>query len=370
MGPYAVGMLRLQSVIPLMGLIASTSFASETMRIAVGPESSKVVLEGTGLRVGADADDARFEPFAATKVTLTWVGGKLLVEGEATPAMALRFRSGEDGEGVILVSGTRVKGDVVVLPGKTQLAAVNVLGLEDYLVGVIGSEMPKSFPTEALKAQAIAARTYALNKKLEQYGQPYHLGSSVISQVYKGLDAEDPLTRDAVESTRGLVMTWQLQPIEAYFHASCGGRTETGIDALGRDLPYLQAVDCPCGKLATSHWTLDLKPADLKSMGGAAKGGAVKVQGRSTTGRARRVEVGNRSVDAVTFRERIGYMKLKSLSFEIQKSGDGWKVQGSGFGHGAGLCQWGARVYAEKGWDYRKILMHYYPGVELQTLYE
>ena len=354
----------------LLVCLAQSVLAAETMRIAVGPESSKVVLEGDALRVGADSDDATFEAFASRKVTLSLLGDQLLADGVAAPAKALRFRSGESGDGVISVNGTRVKGDVVVLLGKTQLAAVNVLPLEDYLVGVIGSEMPKSFPEEALKAQAIAARTYALNKKLEQYGQPYHLGSSVISQVYKGLDVEDARTRDAVEATRGQVMTWQLQPIEAYFHASCGGRTESGGDALGRDLPYLQAVDCPCGRLPTSHWTLNLKPADLKSLGGGAKSAALKVQGRSSTGRARRVEVGARSMDAVTFRERIGYMKLKSLHFDIEKAGDGWKVEGSGFGHGAGLCQWGARVYAEKGWEYRKILQHYYPGVELQTLYE
>lgn len=353
----------------LLLFLALPAFAAETMRIAVGPESSKVTIEGDALRVGADSDEAVYEPFSTTKVTLTLVGGKLQVEGEPSPAAALRFRSGTDGAGVIQVNGVRVKGDVVVLFGKSQLAAVNVLPLEDYLVGVLGSEMPKSFPTEALKAQAVAARTYALNKKLEQYGQPFHLGSSVISQVYKGLDVEDPRTREAVESTRGLVMTWQLQPIEAYFHASCGGRTENGVDALGRDLPYLQAVDCPCGRLPTSHWTLNLKPADLKPLG-AAKGGPIKVQGRSATGRAQRVEVGSRSITAVSFRERIGYMKLKSLKFEIEKSRDGWTLAGDGFGHGAGMCQWGARVYAEKGWDFQKILLHYYPGVELQTLYE
>ncbi|MBL8914789.1 MAG: SpoIID/LytB domain-containing protein [Archangium sp.] len=343
--------------------------AAETMRIAVGPESSKVTLEGDALRVGADADEATFEPFASSSVTITSENGKLIAGGAPVPANALRFRSGPDGAGVIQVNGVRVKGDVVVLFGKTQLAAVNVLALEDYLVGVLGSEMPKSFPEEALKAQAVAARTYALNKKLEQYSQPFHLGSSVISQVYKGLDVEDPRTREAVESTRGMVLTWQLQPIEAYFHASCGGRTENGSDALGRDLPYLQAVDCPCGRLPTSHWTLDLKPADLKGMGGA-KASALHVQGRSPTGRARRVEVGSRSVDAVTFRERIGYMRLKSLQFDIEKSGAGWKLQGHGFGHGAGMCQWGARVYAEKGWGFEKILQHYYPGTELQKLYE
>lgn len=352
----------------LVTVLALPALAVETMRIAVGPESSRLTLSGDGLRVGADADDASYEPFSQSVVHFSLEHGQLVVEGQPSPAQALRFRSGADGVGVIEVNGTRVHGDVVVLVGKTQLAAVNVISLEDYLTGVLGSEMPKSFPTEALKAQAIAARTYALNKKLEQYGQPYHLGSSVISQVYKGLDAEDPRTRDAVESTKGLVLTWQLQPIEAYFHASCGGRTETGFEALGRDLPYLKAVDCPCGQLATSHWTLNLSERDLKPLG--ARANAIRVQGRSSTGRARRVEVGSRSVDAVTFRERIGYMKLKSLSFDVEKSRDGWTLTGKGFGHGAGLCQWGARVYAEKGWSYEKILQHYYPGTELQTLYE
>lgn len=352
----------------MLMLAASTAFAAETMRIAVGPEVGRLVLEGEALRVGADLDDALYEPFAPTRVELLSRDGKLVVAGAESPANALRFRSGEAGDGVISVGGTRVRGDVVVLVGKSQLVVVNVLPLEDYLVGVLGSEMPKSFPVEALKAQAIAARTYALNKKLDQYSQPFHLGSSVISQVYKGLDVEDPRTREAVEATRGLVLTWQLQPIEAYFHSSCGGRTETGAEALGRALPYLQAVDCPCGRLPTSHWTLDLKAADLKPI--AAKAGSVRVQGRSATGRAQRVEVGARTVSAVTFRERIGYMKLKSLNFEIEKSGSGWKVEGHGFGHGAGLCQWGARVYAEKGWGFQKILLHYYPGTELQTLYE
>lgn len=352
----------------VLALAASSAFASETMRIAVGPEVSRVVLEGSSLRVGADLDDALYEPFASTKVEIVARGGQLVVGGTGFPADALRFRSGEEGDGVITVSGTRVRGDVVVLIGKSQLVVVNVLPLEDYLVGVLGSEMPRSFPTEALKAQAIAARTYALNKKLDQYSQPYHLGSSVISQVYKGLDVEDPRTREAVEATRGMVLTWQLQPIEAYFHSSCGGRTETGAEALGRELPYLQAVDCPCGRLPTSHWTLNLNAGDLKAL--SPKSSSLRVQGRSATGRAQRVEVGSRTISAVSFRERIGYMKLKSLNFEIEKSGSGWKVAGHGFGHGAGLCQWGARVYAEKGWGFQKILLHYYPGTELQTLYE
>ena len=228
--------------------------------------------------------------------------------------------------------------------------------------------MPKSFPVEALKAQAVAARTYALNKKLEQYGQPFHLGSGVISQVYKGLAIEDPRTLEAVAATRGLVLTWQLQPIEAYFHASCGGHTESGVDALNRDLPYLKSVSCPCATLPSTTWSLNVSQKELNSLSSGKP--SLQVQGRSATGRAKRIQVGSRSIDAVLFRERLGYTKLKSLDFEVAKaSKEGWVLEGHGFGHGAGLCQWGAQVLATKGWSFEKILDHYYPGTELQTLY-
>jgi len=359
-------MTRLAASAWCLCLFAGVAEAHETMRIAMGPEVAAVEVSAQGLQVGEDDDEGgRFEALGE-RATVTLVDGHLAVDGKPLPREALRFRATTPGS--LTALGTRVHGDVVVLPGRAKLVAVNVLPLEEYLVGVLGSEMPKSFPLEALKAQAVAARTYALSKKLEQYGQPFHLGSSVISQVYKGLDVEDARTREAVEATRGQVLTWMLQPIEAYFHASCGGRTESGADALGRELPYLKPVDCPCGKLPTSHWTLTLPAKELAAI--FKKAGGLEVQGRTSTGRVRRVAVGPRSVDAVTFRERVGYMKLKSLDFEVEKARDGWRIEGHGFGHGAGLCQWGARVYAEKGWGYEKILQHYYPGTELQTLYE
>jgi stage II sporulation protein D len=342
--------------------VPALSGAAETMRIAVGPETPAAIVSGQQLSCGDDLDDGEFVALGRDRVTLRRKERRLTLDEAPIPGAAIRCRA----VGAIEVNGVHVQGDVVVLAGKSQLVVVNVLPLEAYLQGVLGSEMPKSFPIEALKAQAIAARTYALNKKLEQYGQPFHLGSSVISQVYKGLASDDPRTREAIEATKGLVLTWQLQPIEAYFHASCGGRTESGAEALGRDLPYLQSVSCPCGKLPTSHWTLKVAPKEL-----GAKGASLQVQGRSPTGRVRRVQVGPRSIDAVSFRERLGYMRLKSLDFEVAaQAKDGWVLKGHGFGHGAGLCQWGARVLADGGKGFRAILEHYYPGTELQTLYE
>ncbi len=334
------------------------------MRIAVGPEAATAVIEGQGLSAGEDSDEAVFASLGKQRVTVSLLDNHLSVDRAPQEGESIRIRP----LGPVSVNGVRVRGDVVVAKAHSRLQVVNVIPLEDYLVGVLGGEMPPSFPLEALKAQAVAARTYALSRKLEQYGQPFHLGSSVLSQVYRGLSAEEGRTRQAVQATRGEVLTWMLQPIEAYFHASCGGRTESGADALGRDLPYLQPVDCPCGQLSTSHWTLTLGAKELSALG--APKGPLEVQGRTRTGRAVRVTVGAKTLDAVTFREKLGYSQLKSLTFDVEKHRDGWVVQGRGFGHGAGLCQWGARMYAEKGWDYRKILLHYYPGTELQVLYE
>jgi stage II sporulation protein D len=335
------------------------------MRIAVGPETQAVAVSGASLAQGEDVEGAELRPLRAVAVTVTRELSGLRVQGTPVEGPGVRFRA----QGPLTVNGVRVEGDVVVVPGRSGLQAVNVLPLEAYLEGVLGGEMPPSFPAEALKAQAIAARTYALSKKLEQYDQPFHLGSSVLSQVYKGLAAVDPRTHEAVRATRGQVLTFMLQPIEAYFHASCGGRTESGLDALGRDLPYLRSVDCPCGQLPQTSWSLTLSSGDLSSLG-APRGASLRVQGRSLTGRARSVALGPRTVDAVWFRERLGYGRLKSLTFDVVRARQGWRLDGHGFGHGAGLCQWGARVYAEKGWDYLRILAHYYPGTELQTLYE
>ena len=346
------------------------------MRVQMGPAVQTAQIEGEALATGEDAEDARFLGIGGGKLVVARTNGKLNVNGEPVIGDAIRIRAGlagrdagVPGDRPLRVNGLVVRGDVVAVLQGGGVLLVNVLPLEDYLVGVLGSEMPRSFPLEALKAQAVAARTYALQKKLEQYGQPFHLGSSVISQVYGGLKAEDPRTREAVEATRGLVLTFDLQPIEAYFHSSCGGKTESGANALGRDLPYLKPVSCPCGKLPTSQWSMVVSNDELKTALGTKPVG-LKVEGRTSTGRAQRVHYApNRSVDAVTFRERIGYTKLKSLQFEIEPSSNGWAIHGSGFGHGAGLCQWGAKVLADGGQDFRQILSHYYPGTELQVLY-
>jgi stage II sporulation protein D len=239
---------------------------------------------------------------------------------------------------------------------------------------VVGREMPHSFPLEALRAQAIAARTYALSKKIGSFEEPFHVSSGAQHQVYGGIASEDSRTRHAVESTRGLILIFGMTPIEAYFHASCGGKTEQGADALHRDLPYLRSVSCPCRELPNSHWSVRLGMRELKQFLGTDAGASLdaSVVTRSATGRVANLQLSKgRLVEAAEFRQRLGYWRVKSLDFDISSASTGTEIalEGRGYGHGAGLCQWGSKVLAEKGWSYERILQHYYPGTAIQRLY-
>lgn len=360
----------------LLLLAPLPAFAVETMRIAMEDTGGEVRVSGRGLAFGNDAEDARFVSVEGGQATVRRRGAKLEVNGAPVLGDAVRFRAGADatdagmpGSEPLKAGASQVRGDVVVRLYRDGLQLINVIPLEDYLAAVLGSEMPVSFPLEALKAQAVAARTYALQKKLEAYSNPFHLGSSVLHQVYGGVNREDPKTRTAVEATRGEVLTFELAPIEAYFHASCGGRTESGQAALQRNLPYLQPVDCPCGKLPASRWTASVSDAELRSALRESPDG-LRVAGRTDTHRVTRVTLGDGSaLDGAQFRRKLGYTRLKSLDFEVERSGHGYVFSGRGYGHGAGLCQWGAKALADQGRPYREILSHYYPGAELQQLY-
>jgi stage II sporulation protein D len=363
--------LRLAIALCLLALPAG---AVETMRISMGPRARTATISAQSLAYGPDSEEGPFTLLPRGTVTVSVSHGKLSLDGAKVVGEAIRFRVGEQARSVlpgtlpIRAGKKEVRGDVVVRLVRGRLQLINVLPLEAYLAAVLGGEMPASFPEEALKAQAVAARTYAMEKKLGALGEPYYLGSSVLSQVYAGISREDARTQAAVRDTRGQILTFHLQPIEAYFHASCGGRTESGRDALGRDLPYLKPVDCPCGKLPQSRWSLELSPDTLeKALGRDAD--SLQVLSRTPTGRARRIQVGDHRMDATTFRAKLGYSEVKSLSFTVEKEGAGYLLHGRGYGHGAGMCQWGAKGYADQGWAYRRILAHYYPGTDLQTLY-
>lgn len=259
---------------------------------------------------------------------------------------------------------------------RAQPEEIQELRLEDYVAGVVAGEMPGSFPPEALKAQAVAARSYALTRKVEAQAanRRWDIASGVIAQVFAAGRAS-PQARAAVDATHGEVLVQGMEPVEAYFHAACGGRTEAGMPALGRDLPYLASVECGrCDRAPRVRWSLEVGAAELgrlAGLGGAAT--AAKVVARTASGRAEKVEVAARgrrvTLAATDLRQRLGWARLPSLAFDVREARRGFVFEGRGQGHGAGLCQWGAAGMAREGKDYREILRHYYPGTDVVRMY-
>ncbi len=249
------------------------------------------------------------------------------------------------------------------------------LRLEDYVAGVVSGEMPASFPPEALKAQAVAARSYALTRRIEARaaGRSWDVGAGVLSQVFS--EKPSAAARAAAEATVGEVLVAGMEPVEAYFHAACGGWTEGGLAALGRDLPYLSSVECgACGGAPGVRWKVRVGSRELSRAAGLpGNATAARISARSTTGRAERLEVeagGRRAgVAATELRRRLGFARLPSLAFEVSLDGAAFLFEGRGRGHGAGLCQWGAAQLARGGLGYREILARYYPGTEIRAMY-
>ncbi len=271
--------------------------------------------------------------------------------------------------------------------GKTELSAdlkgllaVNELPLEEYLIGLINSEISSAWPIEAVKAQAVIARTYALHRKAIRRNQPYHLESTVMDQVYHGVVTEDSRAARAVSDTAGEVLTYDNEIIEAFYHSSCGGRTEASVNVWGKQLPYLKGVSCEyCLYNSNGTWEkrLTLKELEDKLRAGGYKVSAVSdvVAGaRNSRGRVRDVIVSSQRGDLVLsgdkFRKAIGYSVIKSTNFVVNVSDGRASFSGYGNGHGVGLCQWGAKQRALNGFNYMEILSYYYPGTQLEKHFE
>lgn len=277
--------------------------------------------------------------------------------------------------GVLKLNGKGYRGTVEVTIGDKGLLVVNELPLEDYLVGLINCEISSQWPIEAVKAQAVIARTYALYQKDARKGAPYHLESSVLDQVYEGCDIEDSRAARAVRETAGEVLAHDGSIIQAFYHSSCGGRTEAAENVWGFPLQYMQGVDCKyCVNVPSVRWsqTLGLSRLEdaLRSAGNRVAGlRDIRIIRRNKSGRIVELlldsDQGRVAVSGVNFRKAVGYSVIKSTNFDLKVSGDDVVFSGTGYGHGVGLCQWGSKNRALEGFSYREILSYYYPGTKL-----
>ncbi|MEO2055399.1 MAG: SpoIID/LytB domain-containing protein [Nitrospira sp.] len=278
--------------------------------------------------------------------------------------------------GMISLNQNPFQGTFRVIRKKGGLLVLNEVDLELYLKGVVPSEMPSKWKMEALKVQAVISRTYALYKKREHRGREYDLVGSILAQVYKGASVENRRTSAAVEMTKGMILSYEGAPALTFFHSTSAGPTEDASERWNIDLPYLKGVSCPLDRESPYHqWKKVISLSDLESAL-RKKGFPVHTVATLTplkwsrAGRLLTVRIlyngGEIFLKAEDLRQILGYRILPSTNFRIASFGKELIFKGMGFGHGVGLCQWGAKVLAEKGFNFERILLHYYPGVTLQ----
>lgn len=260
-------------------------------------------------------------------------------------------------------------------PHGNVLEVVNEVPLETYLPGVVGGEMPPSWEMAALKAQAVAARTYAASRMRAAWGRdaPFDLYDDTRSQVYAGTPPARYASRlaEAVGKTEGEVLVHEGALLTAFFHSTCGGHTEDAARVFrSHDRPPLRGVPCDtCLESPLHRWEVKIPVGDLESRLGVKGVKTILPRDRGPSGRCGAVRVEGEAGEAILsgkdFRWKLGVNRLRSTAFEATREGDAFLFRGRGFGHGVGLCQWGARGLARKGKDYLQILEHYYPGALL-----
>jgi stage II sporulation protein D len=274
------------------------------------------------------------------------------------------------GGGYVFINNNWYRGRVLVVPSEGRVTAINWVDIEAYLYGVVGSEMPASWPLEALKAQAVAARSYALYRRDRTQGQLFDVGVTTAHQVYRGLAGEAPSVHAAVNATQGQVLTHGGRIVEAVFHSSSGGHTENSEDIWQRPSPYLRGVADFDQEAPVFRWSETFSAQQLAQRI-TGIGQLQSVATERTTPRGRVVSIrlqgtqGSRTLTGPELRQALG-LRSTLVSFNI--AGDTIRIDGRGFGHGLGMSQWGARGLASRGHNYQQILTHYYQGTAVSNL--
>jgi stage II sporulation protein D len=288
------------------------------------------------------------------------------------------------GEGQIEVNGKSFKGAMEIIGelGGT-LTVINELPLEDYVMGVLAGEIPRDWPLEALKAQAIAARTFAVLKRAEarEKDSLYDLENTSQFQMYQGSGLVNEKIEKAVKETEGQIATYDSKPILAFFHSNCGGKTCASNDVWSQDKPYLKPVICPFGNNgAHFRWRTEMSIRDLVRQlraAGIKIGDIVRLEALEKDSSERILKLSIMDADGSTktlkasaFRAAVGPDVIRSTRFTAEIGQDKVIFNGKGWGHGVGLCQEGACGMALKGYSAFEILRYYYHGIAVEKMNE
>jgi stage II sporulation protein D len=367
--------------------------------------SSEVVLSSNkSFTVRFSDKMARSNPGSKWRVRLTNDTLAVLIDDSLQvlePSLPLVVHPEQSGS--ILINGKPYRGEAEV--GRNpdgSLLVINNLSLEYYLMGVVPCEIGRMPPQfyEALKAQAVAARSYALSRKGKLKGQGFELYASTADQVYGGQDKESEITNRAVFETRGIVGIYDGKVIQANYSSTCGGVTANVGDVWkGSDIPYLHGIyDRPayqgccllgvpplswlfppppfCANSPHFSWQKTMTKNEFYSTIGQITGGGgsvLVVQGLSF--HKKNARLGNLEVRTNLGKVEFSSVRLRSIFdlpsdfFSMKIGNKTVEIEGHGWGHGVGMCQYGALGMAKQGYSYEKILKHYYRGIKLTRLY-
>ncbi len=282
----------------------------------------------------------------------------------------------QSGEGFIHIGKAFYRDTIHLIPVRDRkLMIVNELDMESYLVGIVNSEISSKYPKEAIKAQVVAARSYALAclKERRARQMEYDLDSTDMDQVYKGAHVEDANSHFAVQETRGKVLLNSGKVVKAYYHASSGGTLERPETVWGSKNTLEGSIyslrSPPEASDDRFRWKVSIGPWFGFKIPGLGALRDFQIVERTEGERVQKVYLvgdnGSRVLKGSEFRKLLGGRWIKSTLFDVEPKGSGWLLEGRGFGHGVGLSQMGARNLAEKGWNYKKILSAYYPGARI-----
>jgi len=364
--PPPGGTTRPGAIVPYPPGTAAPRF----VRVFLPGSASGVVLEGETIR--AWGADGRLAAEAAGRVVLSAVGERIRWNGSRLLADTLDASGSPD----LRVGNRKISGRIRLLARNGDLLVVAVVPLEAYVAAVVSREAAARFHPEALAAMAVAVRTYAAGAAAAPRDPAYDVVGGVEDQVFDGMDGVAAVFREAADRTRGMVVRYRGELARTVYHSTCGGWTEDAGSAWGKDVPYLRAQRCDdCADSPVYRWEYRMSGAEGRLVAKAlgvppGKDLGIAVAGRTPTGRASRLRISSggvsRELQAAEFRRVAGYAKVRSLKMEIVQAAGEWRITGEGWGHGVGMCQYGANGMARRGAGFREILARYYPGTEIR----
>ncbi|MEL6928877.1 MAG: SpoIID/LytB domain-containing protein [Cyanobacteria bacterium J06600_6] len=352
-------LLWLLTILPAQAIDLKVAIKKQVDSVKIGSSTNAIVKDAAGKQLG------KLNPMSALPAELN---GDKITLADRVGARELIIEP-EDG-GYVWIGDRWYRGTTQLILQENGITAINHVDIEQYLYSVVGAEAVSSWPIEALKAQAVAARSYALYKRNKESNGIYDVDTTIGTQVYKGLDTEYTTTHEAVNSTLGQIMTYDNEVILAAFHSSSGGYTENVEDIWTSPLPYLRAVVDYDHESPVFEWQQVIPVSRIKNL--VAGIGKIKgLQPAKITPRGRVITMqvtGDRGSTTVSGKDLRKVLDLRSTLFRVSTDGENLRIKGRGFGHGLGLSQWGAYYLAQQGISYHQILAHYYQSANLTRL--